>query len=109
MVCKLGAVALSMRQRPAYVQKYGTDDSKWRLQTSTDPRVPRCDIWRDCPLRPPNAVASASSTRIRRVCNVSFVVEIEVTLVIAVFYHTKRQGEIVNVLDLLIFTGGDFL
>ena len=80
-----------------------------RRQTSTgrDLRsfMPRC---RNRALHPPSAVALALDRvrRIRRVCNVAFIVKVEINFFFCFFSRTEWQGEIAYVLDLFIFIGG---
>jgi hypothetical protein len=46
--------------------------------------------------------------RIRRVCNVSIIVKVNITFVVVVISCTEWQGEIVNVVDCLIGRGREF-
>jgi hypothetical protein len=104
----------TIRERQLGTQNFGTIVSKWnKPQTSgdRDTRVPCHDgaIALYClqVLMRPELRKFPKVRRIRRICDVSVIVKVNITLVVVVSC-TKRQGEMINVVDCLIDGGGEF-
>jgi hypothetical protein len=95
-----------------HARSTGSDPSGTSLQTSTgrDTRIPCHDdaIALHClqALTRPQLREFPKVRRIRRICDISFIVEVNVTIV--VISCTERQEEIVNVVYCLIGRGGEF-